>query len=537
MPITWRNIQGPNFSDAARFQELGAQSLNKGLDQFNRVIGNEVQRRDQNFNVGTDRNTEAALAEITSMQDTGAVDQALASGQYTPQALRERFGAQVDVDVLGKAIAAQTGKLRAQETAEFNYGQTQLAQADTVATRSEQPEVNAISASIAAGNYDEARKLLDASSIRDKASFESAIKTGTRNAVEMGRADLVYNRDQENVRQKEVADTLARDLIGSWDTQAKQENEKLKLTVDNLEGVDLAPSGQLVFSNQPESLEAFTESVKNRPDKNLLIEAHKSKIADFNGRKEGILGAIGKVSGLNELATLDTLTRQYTSMLDKEGLDLEEQSAALKTFASTMNQNAEGFLSRKDQAKLAGLNAQVNKDVEFNRGKLTRDKDAELAKYPVVGAKNVEELNNAQASFLENVLSNNPDWEWAGAAGVELRDEIATIAQKGIDGNPPPSMDILRLAMASQIKDERWFRDKKIPDIDDFKALVKELQSNPTNQNNLNRRKEIEDSYANAIYDLDSSSLKDMARNINRVNSEAGILDTSVTNQLIQRSK
>jgi hypothetical protein len=539
MPITWRNIQGPNYSDAARFQELGAQSLNKGLDQFNRVIGNEVQRRDQNFNVGTDRNTEAALAEITSMQDTGAVDQALASGQYSPQALRERFGAQVDVDVLGKAIAAQTGKLRAQDTTEFNYEQTQLAQADTVATQAEKPAIDGIGQLIALGKFDGAAQALEDSDIRDKGKWFNAIKNARKSSV-----DAEYNAGQRarelgiqadadlNKEQLEAGESAVTNILGSESNDYAVNKEIFESTASEM-GISIV-NGVPDFGVKPDisdfNLNGMTaeEKKQTKAQVKLGVEAYNSRVAAFTD-------AIGSNPNIKKSDSIGVSESKLRKQLNKAGLSTSEVSTQINEYRTARN-DLDG-LSPNGQSevnsRLAANQVQVDSD-KVEAGVL---RDNFLQDTPVQYKQLPKEIAESEVDLMKYIDLYAPEDGLGVISGRQLKTKarqwINTEA-KGFE-NVEPWMVQASIGKFMQT-DVKYLGGAGIED-EDYAAIetsILKYANDPKNEESIAKVREANRVYRDKITEFDKGALSFAAATVANVKAKEG--KSGVFSDIINRA-
>lgn len=78
-PITWRNVDGPDLSSAARILGLAQNSFNTAVDAFSRPVVQQQQTNEQNWQAMKDWNTNQVLNKFAGITDPNAAQNLLAS--------------------------------------------------------------------------------------------------------------------------------------------------------------------------------------------------------------------------------------------------------------------------------------------------------------------------------------------------------------------------------------------------------------------------------------------------------------------------
>lgn len=99
-PITWRNVDAPDFRGAASMLHLAGAGINSGFDKLNQVLQNEQATADANWKVQRDNNTQAFLNSINQYRTPEEYQAALTSGALDPS----KFGAQIDQAAVRSAL-------------------------------------------------------------------------------------------------------------------------------------------------------------------------------------------------------------------------------------------------------------------------------------------------------------------------------------------------------------------------------------------------------------------------------------------------
>lgn len=122
-PITWKNITGYNPADAIRPMYYGAQTINQGFDQLQKVLGGITANDEANWQNQKVNNTQAFLSKLAAYKTPEQLAAAQAAGEL--DTMKEGFGAQVDQAAIRGAEENRIGQLRTALTQEQKYVQDQ----------------------------------------------------------------------------------------------------------------------------------------------------------------------------------------------------------------------------------------------------------------------------------------------------------------------------------------------------------------------------------------------------------------------------
>ena len=150
MPITWRNVNAPDFRGVSDMMQKGTDALTSGLSGVSDVLGQRVDDQKQYWDDTKTSNTDNYLAQIAGASDMDAV--AALKASLTPGQLTDTYGAQVDTTKLMGALQDQ-GRFVRQDMMEE-------AQAEDFNTlRGERELRNQVLMLQSQGKHDEARSL------------------------------------------------------------------------------------------------------------------------------------------------------------------------------------------------------------------------------------------------------------------------------------------------------------------------------------------------------------------------------------------
>lgn len=156
-PITWRNINAPDFSGSAAMMESGSQALQGGLDKLMQLGRDYQARQEQAWEKGTERNNNAILQDLLSAKTIDEYDGIMGG-------LKERvaaMGGQVDAtDIMQRAIQGRADlQNRTKTDAEF---------ADFQLREEWKPITTQVQSLIAANQHDKAAEVLRTSGIPEQ---------------------------------------------------------------------------------------------------------------------------------------------------------------------------------------------------------------------------------------------------------------------------------------------------------------------------------------------------------------------------------
>lgn len=171
-PITWRTVTGASPADAARPLALGAQQLNYGFENLQKLVSGAEDNDRKNWENMKQVNTQNFLDQLATAktpEELAAMQQAGTLAQ-----LRQGFGNQVDRSAIRSAEENRLNTVRQNVLAGQEYGDKQL-------DRAQLGTVEQIRALAAQGKTAEAQALFDANpDLRNKGMLMEKVVTGER---------------------------------------------------------------------------------------------------------------------------------------------------------------------------------------------------------------------------------------------------------------------------------------------------------------------------------------------------------------------
>lgn len=199
-PITWRNVDGPDLTSAARILGQAQQSINGAFDAFGRPIQQAEALVDKNWQAMSNYNTDQFLGRLQQFKTPEELAAAQATGEL--QRMRDAFGAQINMTQARDATAALPQKLQQAFTQNQAYQ-------DTKTEVGERPVVGQASQLIANKDFKGAREYVASQSgLRDTVK---AKLLGDVLAAE--RAQTVFENGQEDQMFQRNADKRAGQLL------------------------------------------------------------------------------------------------------------------------------------------------------------------------------------------------------------------------------------------------------------------------------------------------------------------------------------
>lgn len=125
--ITWRNIDAPDFSQAGRLLEVGTRNISDAFTAGQNLIGQQQQIELANFENARKRNTADIQNQLLGFKTPE--EMAAAQAQFTPEALKARFGAAYDQSQINQLVAERPGQLRQDLTSQIQLGNLQQQEA------------------------------------------------------------------------------------------------------------------------------------------------------------------------------------------------------------------------------------------------------------------------------------------------------------------------------------------------------------------------------------------------------------------------
>ena len=123
MPITWKNIQAPDFRAAQQGVALAGQQIDKAFGRAQGVVQDFEDKRQETIDLNTDdflnevRTRFRDPADLAAARESGALDEL--RGQYQPGLLNKSQTGAANMDVL-------QGQLQERKVNDINYQNTLL---------------------------------------------------------------------------------------------------------------------------------------------------------------------------------------------------------------------------------------------------------------------------------------------------------------------------------------------------------------------------------------------------------------------------
>lgn len=126
-PITWRNINAPDFRDSILALGSAGQSMDSAAEGINKLFTESARIGNLNWDNQARLNTEDAIAQMRSIASLPEFYQQ--QGNYDMAGLRPRFGSQINADTLQAALAKRLTELNeAAQLKSAAHGQAVAAQ-------------------------------------------------------------------------------------------------------------------------------------------------------------------------------------------------------------------------------------------------------------------------------------------------------------------------------------------------------------------------------------------------------------------------
>lgn len=204
--ITWRNVEAPNLGDPTRTGVLASNSINNAFDILNKQLTTAQAVDSQNWDARKALNTDQYLSRLQSFE----TPEEAAAAQAETQALRQGFGAQIDMSAARNAESTLTENLQRRVTTGNAYAnsQTDFAEQDTVADLSAKIATGgskALNEGLAAYPNLSARARATLAAAARKADFENEDQGFQRNADSRQQQELELKRRQLEIQEAEAA--------------------------------------------------------------------------------------------------------------------------------------------------------------------------------------------------------------------------------------------------------------------------------------------------------------------------------------------
>lgn len=377
-PITWQNIQGPDYSGATRSLDAAQRSFGGVFDQLGSVLAQHQRIGEANWQNTKTNNTNTFLDRLAAFKTPEELAAAQQAGVLNQ--LRQQFGAQIDTAAIRGAEEQRLNQLRAgvKQAGEYQDWSTDRAQFG---------DVEKAKQLIADKDFAGARALLGEKDLRQESVLWDALTKGQRAQVVEGQQDKRFENDQTRM---------------VWDGQIQPLNLEAK-RVDIAQGRQSINESRARVENmgeQTKSLKAAAAMAKlagAQGDKAFQEEKQNGAYSlGAYGTKEGndaLYAGLKNIPGLDDRDKEDiiyNLQKYYKDGITVQGSDGKTAKVPLPVSAvlqaiegSSDNLLAIGFSRRGDHvaeliAERFGLQAGATSDYKTPRRNYTERVDSDL---------------------------------------------------------------------------------------------------------------------------------------------------------------
>ena len=317
MPITWKNVTGPNFGDANKLITQGGENIAGAFEGLAGVAGSFQKQEEKRFAGVKDKNTQDFLARISGMTSQEDLAAAKGRGEFDLGSLRSQYGDALDFGAVTGAADRQDDVIASEAQKMFQRGQDETTRADApgianyqrdLANATNPAEAKAVQDSMAEYNISPKSQtsLINAANKKSTSLTEQAFATSQRKRLtdQQGKDDV--NRNQLE---------YGKNLAVAFNAKSIQDNKDITNEVTSI----LAEDGVTVDENGTPIL----------PD-------------DFTGTKEqgeqwisGVTKYIQQKYDRGELPRLNTegdISRGYAELLKANKQDTAEISNLMGVF-------------------------------------------------------------------------------------------------------------------------------------------------------------------------------------------------------------
>ncbi len=422
-PITWRNVEAANLTQAAIPLAYSQQSINSAFDSFNNIIKQREAVAQSNTGVLQEADKQNYLDQLSQAKNPEQLAELQRSGLL--DTLRGSLSPQARASVRG-ADEARLTSLRQQSTAANAFNDSEI-------DRMERPIIERVAALREAGDLKGARALLEQENLRNESALYASLSAAERTKTMQEREATNFNNGQK--------------------TQAiSLENAEINLAATKKQTADAA----LVDRAVGKHLNAFQEV-------NVGVNTQIAKLAQEAGlpvNQDGLPDAARmtpeQVKAFNGTLSAAGLKEINTSSQALNNLrrDLIASGASPSVIAAAMSQGDVLFkgntqLNSEDSARLSQLTGVI-------------DMRLESAKNDNLYYTPPKELQSAKTSVLEKVDSKIED---GSMTKTGIRKKISKwmddgILMKGPDGKNtliPVPPKVIEAAMAAGLENDTWF--------------------------------------------------------------------------------
>jgi len=254
--ITWRSMAGPNFSGASQALDAAGNRFNQGMESISK-LGTDMRAANiAAFDKRKLENTTKALASIANTKDPAELD--AQAGNFSYEALKTKFGDEIDIPSVIDGFNAQKGNILKQNTANIQY--KNLVQADKDRSIID-PATEEVTQLLADKNFTGARTYIDqlaegtpdtnvsslynllSAAQKDNATEERAVEDQNIQRTSAEQNTTIYNQNQEKYKQeKGFEEQLSQQFLSSTltDDNPEQAANKLLSIAKTPQQVDMA---------------------------------------------------------------------------------------------------------------------------------------------------------------------------------------------------------------------------------------------------------------------------------------------------------
>lgn len=218
MPITWKNINAPDFSSGNALMKAGGESITGGLDSLSKAAqAYGTQQKDERVAVRDD-NTQQFLDQIDKMKNMDNYNNQ--AGQFSQSAL---MGQNVDASKVLSAYDQQKQDIRGLIKSDNDFSANQYAESNRLLGIKEKPFINEINALVASGETEKAKQILDANptAVADTSPLYNAITAAERNNTE-------YQQGQDALTKRLGEEKQVQDAAGIVTSVVTQSSDPIE---------------------------------------------------------------------------------------------------------------------------------------------------------------------------------------------------------------------------------------------------------------------------------------------------------------------
>ena len=331
MPITWKNINAPDFSSGNALMKAGAESMTGGLDSLAKAAKTYgTQQEDQRVAIRDD-NTQTFLDQIDQMKTMDGYNNQ--ADQFSQSALS---GQNVDASAIMSAYGQQKGDIRDSIIGDNSFAASKQAESERLRGIAEKPFINEINALIASGKTAEATAMIKANpdAVADTSGLYNAITDAERNNLKFDQSQTLYDQSQEadalrvnqNAQTQDAASIISQVVAGSSDAISARAQAQQQLRFNGISGTQLKNAMADVdnqfnqyhklSTNQSNNLTAVTESTNQQYDldSKVLDETYQRALTDIPVDEKFAFGNPEKFTQADGVAAVMLLAPKPTTV-------------------------------------------------------------------------------------------------------------------------------------------------------------------------------------------------------------------------------